>query len=41
MSASQAIAAFGPPAHEYHYKLYLIMTWNKNLLTQLGPPAPD
>ncbi|HXL91597.1 MAG TPA: hypothetical protein VN969_21835 [Streptosporangiaceae bacterium] len=41
MSAAQAIAAFGPPAHEYHFKLYLIMTWNKNLLTQLGPPAPD
>jgi len=41
MSTAQAIAAFGQPAHEYHYKYFLIMTWDKNLLTQLGPPAPD
>jgi hypothetical protein len=41
MSTAQAIAAFGQPAHEYHYKYFLIMTWNKNLLTQLGPAAPD
>jgi hypothetical protein len=41
MTTAQAIAAFGHPAHEYRYKLYLIMTWNKNLLKQLGPPAPD
>ncbi len=41
MTRAQAIAAFGPPAREYHYKTYLILTWNKNLLAQLGPPAPD
>ncbi len=41
MTRAQAIAAFGPPAHEYHFKTYLILTWTKNLLPQLGPPAPD
>ena len=41
MSRAQAVAAFGAPAHEYHYKNYLILTWDKNLLSQLGPPAPD
>jgi hypothetical protein len=41
MTSGQARAAFGPPAHEYHYKQYLIMTWDKNLLAELGPPAPD
>jgi hypothetical protein len=29
------IHAFGPPAHTYHYESWTIMTWNKNLLTEL------
>jgi hypothetical protein len=41
MTRAQAVAAFGQPAHEYHYKMYEILTWNKNLLSQLGPQAPD
>jgi hypothetical protein len=41
MTQAQARAAFGAPAHVYRYKEYLIMTWNKNLLAQLGPAAPD
>ena len=41
VTSAQAQAAFGPPAHEYHYKQYLILTWDKNLLSELGPPAPD
>jgi hypothetical protein len=30
------IHAFGPPAHTYHYESWTIMTWNKNLLTEIG-----
>jgi hypothetical protein len=41
MTSAEAQAAFGPPAHEYRYKQYLILTWDKNLLSELGPPAPD
>jgi hypothetical protein len=41
MTRAQAVTAFGQPAHEYHYKMYEILTWNKNLLPQLGPQAPD
>jgi len=41
MTSAQVRAAFGSPTHEYHYKQYLIMTWDKNLLTQLAPPARD
>jgi hypothetical protein len=31
-----AILTFGPPLHTYHANGYLIMTWNKNLLTKLN-----
>jgi hypothetical protein len=41
MTRAQAVAAFGQPVHEYHYKMFEILTWNKNLLAQLGPQAPD
>ena len=41
MTRAQAVAAFGQPAHEYHYKMYEILTWDKNLLAGLGPQAPD
>jgi hypothetical protein len=37
MTSAQARAAFGPAAHEYRYREYLIMTWDKNLLSELGP----
>jgi hypothetical protein len=41
MTAAQASAGFGPPAHVYHYKNYEILVWNKNILAELAPPAPD
>jgi len=41
MTRAQAVAAFGQPVHEYHYKIFEILTWDKNLLAQLGPQAPD
>jgi hypothetical protein len=41
MSAAQATAAFGPPVHEYHYRMYEILTWDKNILPELAPQAPD
>jgi hypothetical protein len=41
MTRAQAVAAFGPPEHEYRYREYLIMTWDKNLLSDLAPPAPS
>ena len=41
MTRAQALATFGPSAHEYRYREYLIMTWDKNLLSDLAPPAPS
>jgi hypothetical protein len=38
MTRTEARAAFGPAAHEYRFKGYVIMTWSKNLLSELGPP---
>ena len=29
------INAFGRPAHTYHYGVWTIMTWNKNLLREV------
>ena len=29
------LAAFGQPAHTYHFKSWTILVWNKNLLTEL------
>jgi hypothetical protein len=37
VSTPELSKAFGPPAREYHDGPYTIMTWHKNLLTQLGP----
>jgi hypothetical protein len=34
------VATFGPPARVYHYQIYTIMVWRKNLLWQLGPAVP-
>jgi hypothetical protein len=39
VTPARARAAFGPPAHVYHFKDYTIMVWNKNLLRQLGSPV--
>jgi hypothetical protein len=32
------LAAFGRPARVYHYGVYVIMVWHKNLLDDLGGP---
>ena len=32
-----AVNAFGKPAHIYHYSVWTIMTWNKNLLHEIRP----
>jgi hypothetical protein len=32
------LAAFGPPAHTYHVGTWTVMTWDKNLLADLGRP---
>jgi hypothetical protein len=32
------VALAGPPAHTYHYKSFVIMVWNHNLLADLGGP---
>ena len=32
------LALAGSPAHTYHYKTFIIMVWNHNLLTDLGSP---
>jgi hypothetical protein len=35
------LALAGPPAHTYHYGIFIIWTWNRNLLADLGgPPSP-
>ena len=35
------LALAGPPAHTYHYGIFTIWTWNRNLLADLGgPPSP-
>jgi hypothetical protein len=35
VSRKELLKAFGPPAHEFRYDHYLIMTWHQNLLTGL------
>jgi hypothetical protein len=37
MTSKQARTAFGPPAHQYRYRGFLIMTWRQNLLAELAP----
>ena len=32
------LAFAGPPARTYHYKTFIIMIWNRNLLARLGTP---
>ena len=33
LSAHERIRIFGEPVHTYHYEVWTIMTYNKNLLT--------
>jgi len=33
--ARLAVEMFGNPVHTYHYDLYTIMVWNKNLISEL------
>jgi hypothetical protein len=33
------IMTFGQPARVYHYQLFTIMVWNKNLLDDIAPPS--
>jgi hypothetical protein len=40
VSRKSALATFGQPAAVYRYKSDTILVWHKNLLRQLGPPAP-
>ncbi|HLK01831.1 MAG TPA: hypothetical protein VKU39_18270 [Streptosporangiaceae bacterium] len=41
MTRTEAEANFGLPARILHYGMYEILVWNKNLLPQLAPQAPD
>lgn len=41
MTRTEAQADFGPPARILHYNSFEILVWNKNLLPQLAPQAPD
>jgi hypothetical protein len=35
----EARATFGPPVHTYRFRRYVVLVWNKNLLTMLRPAA--
>ena len=37
-SKRAVLATFGPPAHTYHFGIYTVLIWHKNLLSEL--PAP-
>ena len=37
-SRRAVLATFGPPAQTYHFGLYTVLVWHKNLLSDLGPP---
>ncbi|MFI5066428.1 MAG: hypothetical protein ACHP9Z_20955, partial [Streptosporangiales bacterium] len=34
-SAGPVLATFGPPARTYHVGRYVVLVWNKNLLSEL------
>ncbi len=40
VTPARAALAFGRPAKVYHFQIYTIMVWNKNILRDLGPPIP-
>jgi hypothetical protein len=40
VSPARAALAFGRPARVYHFGVYTILVWNKNILRDLGRPIP-
>jgi hypothetical protein len=40
VSPARATLAFGRPARVYHFGVYTILVWNKNILRNLGRPIP-
>jgi hypothetical protein len=40
VSPARAALAFGRPARVYHFGLYTILVWNRNILRNLGRPIP-
>jgi hypothetical protein len=37
-SRRAALATFGPPAQTYHFGMFTVLVWHKNLLSELPPP---
>ena len=37
-SKRAALATFGPPAQTYHFGMFTVLVWQKNLLRELPPP---
>jgi hypothetical protein len=37
-SKRAVLATFGPPAQTYHFGIYTVLIWHKNLLRELPPP---
>ena len=37
-SKRAALATFGPPAQTYHFGMFTVLVWRKNLLKELPPP---
>jgi hypothetical protein len=37
-SKRAVLATFGPPARTYHFGIYTVLIWHKNLLSELPPP---
>ncbi|HEX4063693.1 MAG TPA: hypothetical protein VHY58_21980 [Streptosporangiaceae bacterium] len=37
-SKRAVLATFGPPAQTYHFGIYTVLIWHKNLLSELPPP---
>jgi hypothetical protein len=40
VTPARATLAFGRPARVYHFLIYTIMVWNKNIIQDLGAPVP-
>jgi hypothetical protein len=38
LSKRAVLATFGPPAQTYHFGIYTVLIWHKNLLSELPPP---
>jgi hypothetical protein len=37
-SKRAVLATFGPPAQTFHFGMYTVLIWHKNLLSELPPP---